>query len=155
MNTYHITFGTYGTRLHGGEAPTVYHAKNRPGEPFVAPHAELREENRRRMKEMPCLFDTEPRLFVETEIPAICDQGGWTYHVAAAQENHLHILLSAETDPKAVRRWLKTWLGQALDEKYGKRTWFAKGGSGKWVNDEDYFNAVYQYILKQRTHQSK
>lgn len=122
MNTYHITFGTYGTRLHGGEAPTVHRSRNRPGEPFVAANAELWEENRRRMEERPCVLSTEQRLFVETEIPAICERGGWTYHLAAAQENHLHVLLSAENEPKGVRRWLKTWLGRALDQKYGTRT---------------------------------
>ena len=31
---YHITFGTYGTRLHGNERGSVDRAHNAPGEPF-------------------------------------------------------------------------------------------------------------------------
>jgi hypothetical protein len=32
---YHITFGTYGTRLHGDERGTVDRAMNKPGDPII------------------------------------------------------------------------------------------------------------------------
>lgn len=153
MNHYHITFDTYGTRLHGGNAPTVHHSRNELDESFVSANEELYRENRDRMKESPCFLSQDQRLFVEERIPMICERGGWTFHVVAAQPEHVHVLLSAEVDPKAVRKWLKTWLTQSLNEKYGTRTWFAKDGSTKWINDEQYFKNVFQYILKQRTQQ--
>jgi hypothetical protein len=32
---YHITFGTYGTRLHGDPRGTVDRSMNRPGDPII------------------------------------------------------------------------------------------------------------------------
>jgi hypothetical protein len=32
---YHITFGTYGTRLHGDERGTVDRSMNHPGDPVI------------------------------------------------------------------------------------------------------------------------
>ncbi len=151
MNTYHITFGTYGTRLHGGDAPTVSRPLNRRGDPFVEKNDALWTIKNNKMKESPCYFTEEQRRFVEEEIPALCVRGNWTHHVSACQEEHVHVLLTAEADPKDVRKWLKTWLSQSLNDWFEKRTWFADGGSGKWVNDDEYFNNVYRYVLKQRT----
>ncbi len=151
MNTYHITFGTYGTRLHGGVEPTVHHERNRLGDDFEPENEAIRTFERNSLKATPSLLSTEQRLFLEKAIPAICERGNWKRHIEAAREYHVHVLLSAEADPKAVRKWLKSWLCQSLNEHFGKRSWFAEGGSGKWVNDDDYFNAVYQYILNQRT----
>jgi hypothetical protein len=37
---YHITFGTYGTRLHGDERGTVERAHNVYGEPIVGMDAD-------------------------------------------------------------------------------------------------------------------
>ncbi len=37
---YHITIGIYGTRVHGGQAPTVERSHNRYGEPFVVADAD-------------------------------------------------------------------------------------------------------------------
>ncbi len=151
MHIYHITFGTYGARLHGGEAPTVSLPRNHPGDSFVEQDDSLWNTKRSKMKESACNFATEQREFVEGEIPSLCVRGKWTLHISACQPDHVHVLLSAEAEPKAIRKWLKTWLSQSLNTRFGRRTWFAEGGSGKWVNDEEYFNAVYQYILNQRT----
>jgi hypothetical protein len=37
LTTWHITWGTYGARLHGGDRPTVNRYHNKPGEPYVGP----------------------------------------------------------------------------------------------------------------------
>jgi hypothetical protein len=65
-----------------------------------------------------------------------------------------------------VRKLLKRWLGQALDDraqslavpgegrvkrdKDGSGRWFAVGGSVKCVWDDDYFHCAYEYIRQQR-----
>ena len=36
LTTWHITFGTYGTRLHGSKVPTVDKQHNEVGESFVS-----------------------------------------------------------------------------------------------------------------------
>jgi len=151
--TVHLTFGTYGTRLHGGSAPTVMRSQNQVGEPFVDGDPDLYEASRERMRESPCYFDKKQRLFVETEVPLLCERGGWTYHLACCQPDHVHVLLSVAPDPKTVRKWLKTWLSRSLNKQFQRRTWFAEGGSGKWIFDDARYQNVYQYILKQRAHE--
>ena len=47
---YHITFGTYGTRLHGGERLTVDRVHNQYGMPFVEHDAELEKAERDLMR---------------------------------------------------------------------------------------------------------
>jgi len=150
MNTYHITVGTYGTRLHGGQAPTVALPQNRVGDPFVSFDPSLWLWRRDSMIQEPTYLTEEQRLFLEGVISNICERGGWLLHHFACQRDHFHLLLSSESDPKQIRRWVKTWFTQALNEKFGKKKWFADYGSTKWINDENYYQAVVEYILQQR-----
>ena len=154
---YHITIGTYGTRLHGGNAPTVERAHNQYGEEFVPFDPKREQFERDRMVQNPVYLTDEQRLFVEEIVPSLCERGQWIYHIVACQADHLHLLVScADTvggspAPKVIRRWLKQWLTNTLNEKYGKRQWFAKCGSTKYLFEKGYFEAVYEYIYKQRT----
>ena len=96
----------------------------------------------------------EMRVWVERQIPTICERGGWDLWISAAGADHVHVLLSARVDGKAVRRWLKTWLGQWLTQAWGEPKsgrWWAKGGSVKPVWTQAYFERVYYYIQRQRT----
>lgn len=150
---YHITFGTYGTRLHGDERGTVDRRHNTPGEPVLGLKESWERIERSRMKFPPVRLAPEQRLWAEELIPPVCERGGWTYHVAACGPDHVHVLLSAEAGGNAVRRWLKTWLGQALLQRWSLeagRRWWANGGSVKWVWDEAYFERAYAYIERQR-----
>ena len=158
---YHITIGTYGTRLHGGNAPTVERVHNQYGEEFVHFDPKRERYERDRMVQNPVYLTDEQRLFVEEIVPSLCERGQWIYHIVACQADHLHLLVScADTvggspDPKVIRRWLKQWLTNTLNEKYGKRQWFAKCGSTKYLFEKGYFEAVYEYIYKQRTMKEK
>ncbi len=150
MNTYHITVGTYGTRLHGGTAPTVERSHNKPGEAFVLFDSEREKFIRDRMIQFPVYLTAEQRRFTETKTPEICERGQWTFHLIGCQTDHFHLLLSGEVEPKKIRHWFKFWLTRSLNERFGKKSWFAECGSTKWINDENYFKAVYEYIRRQR-----
>jgi REP element-mobilizing transposase RayT len=151
---YHITFGTYGARLHGGGRPTVHHQQNRPGDAFIRVDPTLQATEKARLNGPVVRLDANMRASVERWMPAICQRGGWRLWIAAAQHDHLHVLLSASRRGKAVRRWLKTWLGAALTDAFGEPAggrWWAKGGSVKWVWDQPYLQRVHAYIRQQRT----
>ena len=151
---YHMTFGTYGTRLHGDERGTVSRDQNRFGDPIIGRDDEWRHDEQTSLRFPTVYFHAEQRFFVEATIPAICQRGGWTLHIAACQRDHVHVLLSAERPGRAVRKWLKRWLGEALSERWQTQedqTWWAEGGSVKWILDEPYFDAVFRYIERQRT----
>jgi len=150
---YHITFGTYGTRLHGDPRGTVDRSMNQPGDPIIGadPNRWLRERGSLRFE--PAFLSKEQRQFAESVIPDICRQGGWLYHIASAGPDHVHVLLSSSSDGTAVRKWFKRWLGERLSERWplpAGKSWWAEGGSVKWVWVQHYFDCVFNYIRRQR-----
>jgi REP element-mobilizing transposase RayT len=150
---YHITFGTYGTRLHGDERGTVDRRLNQPGDPIIGaePDWERLEYNKLRFPVRE--FDLAQRLLAESLIPDICVRGGWQLCARAARKDHFHTLLTAQADGEVIRKLLKRWLGQALAAHIPiepEQTFWAESGSIKWVWDSAYFARVKKYVLDQR-----
>lgn len=137
---FHITFGTYGARLHGGDRPTVDKLHNQYGEPMIEQDSRRLERAVPRQTHATVRFDNDKRLYVEQVVPGICQRGGWTYYICAAQPDHVHNLVSAKTDGQVVRRLLKRWLSESLSERWRDeeiRSWWAEGGSVKWIWKEE------------------
>ena len=149
---YHITFGTYGTRLHGDSRGTVDREHNQYGEPVIGKNdLWLREETASLKFPAVRLTDVQ-RVEVEILISKVCDRGGWTLLVCAAREDHVHTLLTTNSDGQVVRRLLKRWLSEALSgESRRAGGWWAECGSVKWVWTEDYRERAYLYVREQRT----
>jgi REP element-mobilizing transposase RayT len=150
---YHVTFGTYGTRLHGDARGTVDRAMNQPGDPIIGADAGWWEMERKRLKFEPVVLTPEQMCFVESALLSVCERGGWELHTGAGGPDHVHNLISADADGEAVRKWLKRWLGEALSAKWPRpdgSTWWAEGGSVKWVWTSAYYRAVFDYVDRQR-----
>ena len=148
---YHITFGTYGTRLHGDPRATVSRDMNKPGDPIIGSNPSWWKQERDRLNFEPVVFSREQMQYAESQIPLICARGGWKMHQCAVGPDHVHNVLSFEAPPEAVRRWLKTWLGQAMSARWPREgPWWAEGGSIKWVWNEAYFRRVFDYVRDQR-----
>jgi len=152
---YHITFGTYGTRLHGDERGTVDRDHHQFGEPFLEPDMVRQHESEERLKFPPVVLNAVQCEFIQSLVPSICERGGWRYIVAAAAPDHVHVCLSApDILGDKIEPWLKRWISEALSSRWplpkGAR-WWAKNGSVKWVFDEAYFSNVKQYIASQRS----
>jgi len=151
---HHLTWGTYGTRLHGDERPTVERAHNRYGEATLEydQHRWFREAGLLRFP--PIAFDDGRMRVVESLVPTICTRGGWTLFACACGPDHVHVLLDTNgNDAKAVRMWLKRWLGEALSERFALptgATWWAECGSVKFIFDDRYFGRALPYVLNQR-----
>jgi REP element-mobilizing transposase RayT len=153
---WHITFGTYGARLHGDERPTVQRQTAQPGQPFVNEDPARRTFEQNRMRSSKVTLSQPQRHFIETQMPAICEKGGWHLRACAASPDHVHILCDAPAaiHGKQIQTWLKRWLTTALNQKWPKPPsgrWWAKWGSNKPVKDEQYASRVLNYIQNQRT----
>jgi REP element-mobilizing transposase RayT len=151
--TWHVTFGTYGTRLHGGDRPTVERRHNRLGEPFIEPDPGRPGRVRGRMRHPPVVLDDAQRRCIEASVPDLCVRGGWSYRIAAAGPDHVHVLLDVppRIHGEAARRLLKRWLSEALNDLWRHDgRWWAAAGSNKAIRDERYLNAAYRYVLRQR-----
>lgn len=152
---WHITFGTYGTRLHGSPAPTVDKQHNERGTPFLFKNVDRYASDRGRMGFEPVFLTESQRQSIETEIPAICERGGWSYRACAAASDHVHLLCDVvrEVHGEKVRRLVKRWLGQMLSVTWPLpegATWWAEEGSNIAIRDEQYLNNCFAYIWKQR-----
>ena len=158
--TWHITWGMYGARMHGGERLTVARPRNQVGDAFVQYDEKRLQYERNRMRGEAVILSSPQCKLIERTIPRLCERGGWDYRLCAApiEGDHVHVLLdvSSEIHGKKVMRWLKTWLTQALDEQWERPTggrWWAEGGSARVVKDESYLINVRGYIEKQRVTQ--
>lgn len=150
---YHITVGTYGTRLHGDSRGTVDRSMNHHREPIIGRDEVWRREEESLLAFAPVILTVPQRGVIEAILPEICVKGGWQYHIAAVQPDHMHVLLSSPQEGKAVRRLLKRWVSQAISEKWPLepgRLWWAECGSIKWIWTRDYFDNVFEYIRRQR-----
>ncbi|HEX2475344.1 MAG TPA: hypothetical protein VHK01_11385 [Lacipirellulaceae bacterium] len=156
LTPWHITFGTYGARLHGGERPTVDKQHNRLNEQFVWRDPEREEREQERMKFSSLYLTHKQRVFVEAQLPSICERGGWKYRICSGGPDHVHLLCDVvpEVHGEKVRRLVKRWLGQDLSGCWPlpkDATWWAEEGSNKAIGDEEYLNNCYRYIFEQRT----
>ncbi len=156
---FHITFGTYGTRLHGDARGTVDRSMNKPGDPIIGADPLWWGQEQGRLNFSPIRFTREQMIYAESVIPSICQRGHWEYHSGAAGPDHIHTLLTPlrkRVEGEAVRKWLKRWLGEAMSERWALpsdppgATWWAEGGSVKWVWKDDYFDNVRDYLNRQR-----
>ena len=150
---YHITFGTYGTRLHGDPRGTVDRSMNHPGDPIIGADPAWWEMERKKLKYDPVILTHEQMRHAEFVMPEICLRGGWQFRTGAGGPDHVHALLTADADGDAVRKWLKRWLGEKLSERWEwpeGATWWAEGGSVRWVWNDPYYDAVFGYVDGQR-----
>lgn len=147
---YHITFGTYGARLHGSSKPHVDRDHNEYGEPFAPTDASKEEAARDRMKFDPVSLTLEQRVLVESAIVDLCSRYSWPLHTMAAQTDHVHAVLTAPRDGPELREAIKSVASRVLNKQFGKRRWWAEGGSAKYLWETDYFHAAIKYVKDQR-----
>jgi len=153
--TWHITFGTYGSRPHGGFRATVDKTHNERGEPFIRENEARESSARGRMKFQPIILTIEQRTFIEATIPGITERGGWILRTCAADPDHVHVVLDVvpSVHGEKVRRLIKRWLGQAIGEQWPLprgASWWAEEGSNKPIHDVEYLNNAYDYVFGQR-----
>jgi hypothetical protein len=127
---WHVTFGTYGTRLHGSIAPTVDREHNELGEPFLGIIPRYEAADAALLRHPPRQLSSEQRAFIEAQLPLICIRGEWELHAWTAGEDHVHLLCEAhrESEGKTIRTLIKRWLTQALDSRWPRLADHPLGG---------------------------
>jgi REP element-mobilizing transposase RayT len=153
---FHLTWGTYGTRLHGDSRNTVDRRHNQYGEPVLRFDEHRWDGEKSLLKFAPVYFDPPKMNVVESLLSAICECGGWKHIAGAAGPDHVHEILSSPNDPKTIRRIFKRWLGQSLSEHFGAlpegASWWAECGSIRWIFavHGDYYENAIDYVNRQR-----
>ncbi len=155
---WHITVGTYGTRLHGDDRPTIDRDHNTLGDPFLGKNEPRERFERDLLIADPIYLNKDQQRFVESSIPPICERGAWTLLTCAAGPDHVHVVLGVDSKRhgREVRRWLKRWLSEALDARgpapgRGSRpSWWAECGSTRALRQSAYLRNAIRYVRGQR-----
>jgi hypothetical protein len=115
---YLITFGTYGSWLHGDVRGSIRRnpktAKESKRIPINIP---LKEEMKREMKAQSVLLDTEQRKVVEAAIGEVCSMRQYSLHAVNARSNHVHSVVSAQCRPERLADALKAYATRRLRGK--------------------------------------
>ncbi len=148
---YHITWGTYGTRLRGGNAPYVDRNHNQYGTPLPPPNPTMQHADHDRMKYDPVYLTEEQRLTVRAAIIDVAHRYNWHIHANAANTDHIHFVITADREGEALRDALKAVACKVLNKKFGRCEWWAEKGSAKYIWDDAYLRAAIEYVKKQDT----
>src|SRR5438552_2167101 len=84
---FHITWGTYGSRLPGSSKPYVDRGHNEFGEPLPKPDPAREQAARDRMREEPVKLALQQRKVVEEAIREVANRYRWTVHAIAPQSD--------------------------------------------------------------------
>lgn len=147
---YHLTWSTYGTRLHGDERGTVDLAHNRPGTPFLPEDPVLESGARLLLTRAPFVMDDRHRPIVEAAIRDHCAIRQWLIHALNVRTNHVHIVVEANShSPEQTMAQLKSWGTRRLTSaglvERGDKLW-TDHGSTRWLNDEKGLWAAIEYV---------
>ena len=145
---YFLTWGTYGTRLPGGERGWVERGRG-----WQPPDAAREAAAAASMTEDACVLDREQREVVERQVAETCRFRGWILHCVNCRSNHVHVVVTANIEPTVVRDQLKAWCTRRLKELDAARAcasvrekWWAERGSQRFINDSESLEAVILYV---------
>ena len=112
---YFITWTTYGTWQPGDPRGWTQrgHATVHP------PNPELEDRARHLMTDDQVILTLDQRAIVYTVIVKHCEFRKWPLHARNVRTNHIHVVMTAQIDPKVVREQLKAWSSRRLTEHAG------------------------------------
>jgi REP element-mobilizing transposase RayT len=113
---YFLTWNTYGTWLPGDERGWILY-----GHGWKPPDPVRKLEAQASMTEDACRLDLEQREEVQRQVAETCRIRGWELHAVNCRSNHVHVVVTANRNPKIVRDQLKAWCTQRLKELEKKR----------------------------------
>jgi len=104
---YFITFRAHGTWLHGDSRGSVDRFRNRYGTPRIPADVRWHRYNERTMKLGPIKLCTQRRASIEEAIKETCEVRRWKLWARNVRTNHVHVVVSASSNPERVLRALK------------------------------------------------
>jgi REP element-mobilizing transposase RayT len=147
-----ITSTTYGNWL-PGDARGYVSEHNQYGTPFDAPSAKLELSARESMKESTVLFDAEhANAILERWQNTVGELDGHLI-VVAVMRNHFHLvgIFAGRVTKAKLLQFFKGRASRALNQRFGKRTWWTDSGSVRYSFDESAFRARIEYVKRQES----
>ena len=149
--TYLITFGCYGTHLHGDDRGSVDRRHNQPGTRVMAPDDRLIAAERYLMDQPAYRLDAQRRDIVLNAIRKTCEHRGWTLLAAHVRTEHVHAVIASREPPEKVMLDLKRYASRALNlaslDASERKRW-ARHGSTQSLRSPEAVSAAVRYVVE-------
>jgi REP element-mobilizing transposase RayT len=144
---FFLTWTAYGTWLPGDQRGWVWKGKG-----FQLPSPLTKKFAAERMTETACTLNNVQRAIAEKTVRDHCEIRNWHLHIVNCRTNHVHVVVTADADPKSVREQLKAWCARKLKEEcrsynqISRENWWTEGGSQRFLGDDESLEAVVRYV---------
>ena len=149
--TYLITFGCYGTHLHGDDRGSVDRRHNQPGTRVMAPDDRLIAAERYLMDQPADRLDAQRRDIELNAIRKTCEHRGWTLLAAHVRTEHVHAVIASREPPEKVMLDLKRYASRALNlaslDASERKRW-ARHGSTQSLRSPEAVSAAVRYVVE-------
>ncbi|HLM01005.1 MAG TPA: transposase [Pyrinomonadaceae bacterium] len=148
---YLITIRSYGSWLHGDEKGSIdRHGFNVYGTPRMFQSEKLKNFMKQEMREEPVCLDKNERICVLAAIKEVCDFRGYELYAVNIRTNHLHAVVSANTNPEKIINEFKAYATRRLREskliERDKTVW-ARGKSRRYLWKPRHVGIAVDYVL--------
>ena len=151
--TYFITFGCYGSHLHGEEAGSVDREHNLPGSRLLLQNPKRVALEKRKMRQAPYVLDQKRREVVLQAMLHVSTDRGWTLRAGHVRTNHVHAVVDADVRPEMVMHAFKSYaskfLNQTKIDHAGRKRW-VRHGSTRWLWKEENIAAAVRYVVEEQ-----
>jgi REP element-mobilizing transposase RayT len=150
---YHITFTTYGTRLHGGDSGSVDPKHNVPGTPVMIADPDFARFNREELKQFPYMLDEPRRKLVMEAIKEVCEYRGWKLYAAHVRDQHVHTVVKGDVEPEKIMKDFKAYSSRKLNERgfdnKDRKRWTRHGSTQYKWSLKEVKNAI-NYVVREQ-----
>ncbi len=96
-------------------------------------------------------LSSQERKAVLAVICEVCRYEEWFLHAAHVRSNHVHIVVSARTQPEHVMKKLKAYASRELNHQFGKKAprW-TRHGSTAWIWRAEKVDSAVDYVVQRQ-----
>ncbi len=146
---YLITFCCYGSIL-PGQAGSVDDDTNLYGSRHRPASDPLLRASVTRMKDHPAHLSRSSRQLVLRSILEVCAVRNWKLLAAHVRTSHVHAVLEADATPERVLLDFKVIASRALNNLQGKRTWWERHGSTRYLWTKSEIDRAVAYVVSEQ-----
>lgn len=148
---YLITIRSYGTWLHGDEKGSIdRHGFNGYGKPLMFQSEKLKDLMKAQMNQKPTILDKKERICILEAIKEVCDYRGYELLAGNIRTNHLHAVVSANTNPDKIANEFKAYATRRLREAKlvePDKTIWSRGKSRRYLWKLKHVEIAVEYVL--------
>ena len=147
---YFISFRPYGTWLHGDDRGSIDRFHNRYGSPYIPPNEKWLRYNQKQLRTEPLYLDSRHRAVIKAAIRETCRIRKWTLLAINVRTTHVHTVVCANRDSKAVLAAFKATATRKLREEglwsHPFSPWARKGSRRKLWSEKSVARAI-DYVV--------